>query len=536
VPSRAKKEDLPSEAASDKANQDLWRYNGQWAIEEAASEHNGAHPKDLGLVLKSAAAHHAISRKLEKPIVFKGKDAVTLSYEVKFQKGLECGGAYIKLLSQTDNFSPSSFSDKSPYTIMFGPDKCGSTNKVHFIFRHKNKKSGKIIEHHLKNPPSVPSTFSKETRVYSLVIHPSGNSFEILIDGESKQKGSLLEDFDPPVVPQKEIDDPEDKKPSNWVDDAKIADPTATKPIEWDEAAPMEIEDEEAVKPSDWLSDEPEYVPDPEASKPKDWDSEEDGEWVAPTIANPKCSKVSGCGPWKRPMKKNPNYRGKWTAPLIDNPKYTGPWSPKKIANPEFYDEKNPGNMTPIGAIGFELWTMQNDIYFDNILVSDSISKSQLQAWIKDTWEPKHSVEVELNKIEDAESEESKKASNPDSSLPVMEQLQFHNIKAFANLLVANPIAAATSFPAVFGAFSLASISILFALLASLFKAPAVQKGSPAKVGSPKKEPSAPSSPSKDPAESATSTANSGKDALKKRNVKQTESDADNSSSNENSD
>lgn len=55
------------------------------------------------------------------------------------------------------------------------------------------------------------------------------NTYEILVNGESNTKGSLLEDFDPPVNPSKEIDDPEDKKPEDWVEQAKIADPSAKK-------------------------------------------------------------------------------------------------------------------------------------------------------------------------------------------------------------------------------------------------------------------------------------------------------------------
>lgn len=53
-----------------------------------------------------------------------------MQYEVRFQNGIECGGAYIKLLTDTPDFSAESFADNTPYTIMFGPDKCGSTNKV----------------------------------------------------------------------------------------------------------------------------------------------------------------------------------------------------------------------------------------------------------------------------------------------------------------------------------------------------------------------------------------------------------------------
>jgi hypothetical protein len=45
--------------------------------------------------------------------------------------------------------------------------------------------------------------------------------YEILIDGEEKKSGSLFEDFEPSFNPAKEIDDPEDKKPEDWVDTQK---------------------------------------------------------------------------------------------------------------------------------------------------------------------------------------------------------------------------------------------------------------------------------------------------------------------------
>lgn len=43
---------------------------------------------------------------------------------------LVCGGAYLKLLQDNKKFKPEEFSNASPYVIMFGPDKCGTTNKV----------------------------------------------------------------------------------------------------------------------------------------------------------------------------------------------------------------------------------------------------------------------------------------------------------------------------------------------------------------------------------------------------------------------
>jgi hypothetical protein len=66
----------------------------------------------------------------------------------------------------------------------------------------------------------------------------------IFIDGEEKKSASLKEDFTPAIQPEEEIDDPEDKKPEDWVDIAKIPDPEAVKPDDWDEDAPLEIPDE----------------------------------------------------------------------------------------------------------------------------------------------------------------------------------------------------------------------------------------------------------------------------------------------------
>ena len=71
----------------------------------------------------------------------------------------------------------------------------------------------------MKNPPKFkPSDVSQ---VFQLVINMD-DTYSISIDGEKKSSGSLLTDFDPPLNPPKEIDDPEDKKPEDWVDDAKI--------------------------------------------------------------------------------------------------------------------------------------------------------------------------------------------------------------------------------------------------------------------------------------------------------------------------
>ena len=109
-----------------------------------------------------------------------------VQYEVKYQKGGNCGGGYIKLLEDGFQSSPTEFSDKTPWVVMFGPDlTCPGTKvgygrashvsphadhstQVHFIFRHKNPITGEYEEKHLTGAP-VPS-IDKATKLYTLVI------------------------------------------------------------------------------------------------------------------------------------------------------------------------------------------------------------------------------------------------------------------------------------------------------------------------------------------------------------------------------
>jgi len=90
---------------------------------------------------------------------------------------------------------------------MFGPDKCGGTNKVHFIMRHKSPKTGEIEEKHLSSPPSVDS--SKYTAIYTLVLK-SDNTFQVLVNDETQSEGSLHSSFTPSINPPEEVSDPED--------------------------------------------------------------------------------------------------------------------------------------------------------------------------------------------------------------------------------------------------------------------------------------------------------------------------------------
>lgn len=345
------------------------------------------------------AKHYGIAASLPTP-VDPSKEPLVLQFDVKLADGLSCGGAYLKFLTADKSFTPSGLVDNTPYTVMFGPDKCGSTNKVHLILRHENQKTKKIEEKHLRFPPSVVD--DAVSHVYTAILDPTDNTYNVLIDGESQKNGSLFEDFEPAFIGPLEIDDPEDSKPEDWVDEAKIPDPDAKKPEDWDEDAPEFIPDDEATKPEGWLDDEPAEIDDPEAVKPEDWDDEEDGDWEAPKIANPKCSDAPGCGEWVRPTKPNPEYKGKWSAPLIDNPAYKGVWAPRKIPNPEYYDDKAPlSHIGSIGAVAVEIWTMDKDYFFDNVVVTNSIE--QAAAIRESTWAPKYAIEKAEQEKKEAE-------------------------------------------------------------------------------------------------------------------------------------
>merc|ERR1719405_140183 len=287
-------------------------------------------------MLKEPNRMYGVAAEIKPP--FKLDDKLVIQYESTLTDGLTCGGAYIKLLESP--VDTSKFDNESPYVLMFGPDRCGATDKVHFIVRQKNPKSNTWYEHHLRDAPRAKA--DRSPHLYKAVIN-SDDSFSISIDDDEAFSGSLMDSLEPPLTPPKEIDDPNDSKPKDWVDAAKIDDP--------------------------------------EASKPDDWDEEEDGEWEAPEIANPKCDKAPGCGVWTPPKVDNPDYKGKWYPPQVDNPAYKGPWAPRKIPNKEFFQPKSPAkNLKPVGAVAVEVWTTNGGIAYDNFYLGASEAEAKESA------------------------------------------------------------------------------------------------------------------------------------------------------------
>ncbi|KRY65849.1 Calnexin [Trichinella pseudospiralis] len=384
-----------SMAKKEGVDEDIARYDGEWAI----GEWNEPLLKyDYGLIVKKKARHHAISSKLDRIFHFSSKKPLIVQYDVKFQEGQECGGAYIKLLTHLPTLKLTEFVDKTPYVIMFGPDKCGLNAKMHFIIRYKNPFSEEYAEHTApQSTQPIESYFTdRKTHLYTLVLNPD-DSYIIYVDQKEIVRGNLKTSLEPSIIPPEEIDDPNDRKPEDWDEREEIPDSKAVKPDDWDENAPEYIEDDNAEKPAGWLDDESEYIPDDKAEKPSDWDEEVDGTYEAPLIKNPKCASAPGCGEWKRPTKRNPAYKGKWLPPMIKNPAYKaylcyGKWKPRQIPNPDYFDVENIfSTMEPVAAIGIELWTMSDGIFFDNFLITDK--KEIADNFASKTWAAKASVE-----------------------------------------------------------------------------------------------------------------------------------------------
>merc|ERR1711881_545026 len=231
-----------------------------------------------------------------------GKTLV-VQYSVKHEQDIDCGGGYLKLAPTMD---AEKFAGDSKYNIMFGPDICGSsTKKTHVIFNYKDKNLDKKTE--------VRAESDTLSHLYTLIVKPD-NTYEVQIDMNKVDSGSLAEGWS--FLEPKEIRDPDEKKPKDWVDEAEIDDPTD--------------------------------------KKPDGYDDESDGTWEAPQVDNPAFK-----GAWKAKRIKNPAYKGIWEAKLIANPKY--------VADDNLYKYAN------FGAVGIDVWQVKSGTIFDNILITDDV-------------------------------------------------------------------------------------------------------------------------------------------------------------------
>merc|ERR1712146_752556 len=118
-------------------------------------------------------------------------------------------------------------------------------------------------------------------------------------------------------------------------------------------------------KKPEGYDDIPAKIADPKATKPDDWDDESDGTWEAPQIDNPE-------------------YKGAWKAKRIKNPAYKGVWEAKLIANPKYKADDKLGIYPKFSTVGIDVWQVKSGTIFDNILITDDVEYATQHA--EKTW------------------------------------------------------------------------------------------------------------------------------------------------------
>jgi len=330
--------------------------DGSRGVFEWTSGDWAADAENKGLKTSQDAKFYAISKKIP---TFNNEDkTLVFQFSVKHEQKIDCGGGYLKLVGP--GLDQSKFEGASEYQIMFGPDICGySTKRIHAIFNHNGE--------NLLTTASTVCETDEFTHVYTLVVK-SDNTYDMLIDGESKYSGSMYDDWEFELP--KKIKDPELSKPDDWVDERMIDDPEDTKPEDWDQ---------------------PETIVDPDAEMPEDWDEEDDGEWEAPTIPNPE-------------------YKGTWRPKKIDNPEYKGEWEHPEIDNPDWVAVPDVYKRGDLEYVAMEIWQVKAGTIFDNILVTDdeAVAKEKRDAILEAVKGEKEAKEAfdEASKPKEAEEDD----------------------------------------------------------------------------------------------------------------------------------
>jgi calreticulin len=151
-------------------------------VSSAGKYYNDAEA-DKGIKTSQDAKFYGLVGKMEK-FSNEGKKLI-ISFRVKHEQNIDCGGGYIKLFPSSDDLENI---DLEGYNIMFGPDICGpGTRKVHVIFDYKGKK-------HLVSK-TISCKTDEDSHLYTLIVNPD-NSYEVQIDGEMADGGALTDDFD----------------------------------------------------------------------------------------------------------------------------------------------------------------------------------------------------------------------------------------------------------------------------------------------------------------------------------------------------
>ena len=278
-----------------------------------------------GLQTLDDGREYLISSKFKKCFNTTGKDLI-FQFTVKLEGKIDKGQAYIKLLPSS--MKQNTFSKKTPFSILFGPDFRG-WDRRHLEFRiYRNRTDYRTMQ-------PILAFNDQLTHVYTLIIYKN-QSYKILKDNFTDIESTLEEAFN--YCQPKEIPDPYEIKPSDWEDIEMIDDPDDV--------------------PPPWVKDVPQFIPDPTAKRPSDWDDEANGHWFPPLVPNP-------------------DYRKEWKPRQIPNPAFRGDWQPQMIPNPDYNPDEHFGKPEDLCFVGIDVEQDVAGSIWDNILVTDDFEYSQ---------------------------------------------------------------------------------------------------------------------------------------------------------------
>ncbi|EAX99135.1 Calreticulin family protein [Trichomonas vaginalis G3] len=278
-----------------------------------------------GLMAVDDDRQYIISSKFNQPFNTSGKDLI-FQFNVKSETKIELGATKMKLFGE--RFRQNTFSSKSSYEILFGPD-FNDWDRYHLetiIVRNRTE--------YVSTKP-VLAFRDQLTHCYTLVIF-ANQTYQIRKDNFVDIENKLEDDF-------------------NYCNPAKIADPFDQKPEDWENHAEMDDPDD---MPPDTYKDVPRFIPDMSVKKPADWDERKNGKWVQPLIPNPEF-----VSEWKPRRIKNPAFRGDWKAREIDNPDYN--------PDPGFGKPQN------LMYVGIDVTIDKAPTIWDNILVTDDLAEQE---------------------------------------------------------------------------------------------------------------------------------------------------------------
>lgn len=278
-----------------------------------------------GLQTLDDGREYLISSKFKKCFNTTGKDLI-FQFSVKLEGKIDKGQAYLKLLPSSSK--PNTFSHKTPYSILFGPDFRG-WDRRHIDFRiYRNRTEYKTMQ-------PILAFNDHYTHVYTLIIFKN-QTYKILKDNFTDIESSLEEAF-------------------NYCQPSMIPDPYEIKPDDWEDVET--IDDPDDIPPA-WLQNTPQFIPDDTAKRPDDWDDEINGAWTPPLIPNP-------------------DYKREWKPRQIPNPAFRGDWQPQMIPNPDYNPDFHFGKPEDLCHVAIDVEQDVAGSIWNNILVTDDFAYSQ---------------------------------------------------------------------------------------------------------------------------------------------------------------